>query len=560
MTADIVLRGGLVIDGTGGPARIADVAVTGNVISEVGDGLSGDQVIDASGAWVMPGFIDPHTHMDAQLFWDPSGQPSLNHGVTTAFTGSCGFGIAPCREDAEEFLLRCLESVEEIPFVDMQVGVPFGWTTFVDYMDALSALPLGLNVATLVPHSPLRHSILGKDAATRVATPEETAQMSTALREALRAGAFGFTTSRGPNHVDGDGQQVPSRAADDTEMQALVACCAGRIWQINVAAKGDPTGRLTAEEVATYAQWTRDNDTTLTWTPLIIPAGADGQGSMLLANQAAELTAAGTRIYPQVCPMPLVTDVSLTEPSLLRSIPIFEEFASLVAQSNERTELLRDETWRRRLRDIPEDPSSLIGPVYSRWVIAASDQHPELVGYDLSAVASSRNQHPVDVLLDTMLDDNLTTVVQVAVVNIDTPAVQELVLHPSTLIGLGDSGAHVRSITNFSYPTTLLHEMVLRDQTMALEHAVHELTGRPASILGLSDRGVIAPGSAADICVIDPAELHPGVSELVHDLPAGGGRLVQRPRGMRAVLVNGTTAIEFDRPTDQRSGQLLRHA
>lgn len=558
MTADIVLRGGLVVDGTGAPARITDIAIEGGSITAVGPGLSGHHVIDAAGAWVTPGFIDPHTHMDAQLFWDPSGRPSLDHGVTTAFIGSCGFGIAPCSRGAQEFLLRCLEAVEEIPYADMLAGVPFGWSSFVEYMDAIEALPLGLNVAAFVPHSPLRHSVLGDEAALRVSSSAELRLMSTALSEALEAGAFGFTTSRGPNHVDGGGQPVPSRAADDVEMKALVACCGGRTWQINVKAKGDPSGVLTAAEVSEYATWSRSNDVTLSWTPLVVPAGSDGKGSMLLAEQALELQTQGTRIYPQVCPMPLVTDVSLLEPSLLRSIPTWSEFAEAVAQATDRTELLSNDAWRQRLRDVPEEPSSLIGPVYSRWTIASSSNHPELAGRDLAEAGTLRNQHPIDVLLDTLLDDDLATVVQVAVVNLDSTAVQDLILHPSTLIGLGDSGAHVRSITNFSYPTTLLHEMVLRDEAIPLERAVHEMTGRPASILGLSDRGVIAPGSAADLCVIDPDELHPGVAELVHDLPAGGGRLVQKPRGLRVVIVNGRVATETDRSTDQRSGELLR--
>lgn len=558
MTADTVIRGGLVVDGTGAPARRADVAVDAGRITDIGDRLDGRQVIDADGAWLTPGFVDPHTHLDAQLFWDPSGLPSLAHGVTTAFIGACGFGIAPCGPGAERYLLRCLEAVEEIPFADMRAGVPFGWRTYAQYLDALDALPLGINVATFVPHSPLRHTVVGDDAADRAATGDEVERLADALSAALDAGAFGFATSRGPNHVDGDGRPVPSRAADDTELRALVARCAGRVWQINVEAKGDPTGEATAAEVARYAEWSREFDTTLTWTPLLVPAGTDGSATLGLADQAEALTAGGARVYPQVCPMPLVTDVSLTEASLLRSIPVWDEFSTTVAASSDRRAVLDDDAWRARLREVPEDHSSLLGPVYARWTIASSPTHSDLAGRDLAAVALERGGHPVDVLLDVMRDDDLATVVQVAVINLEPDTVRTLVNHPGTVVGLGDAGAHVRSITNYAYPTTLLHEQVVEDAHLSVERAVHLITQRPATIFGLADRGVLEPGSVADICVIDPSQLDPGAPHLVDDLPAGGGRLMQIPTGMRSVLVAGQVAIESDQPTHDPCGELLR--
>jgi N-acyl-D-amino-acid deacylase len=561
VTADTVVVGGLVVDGTGAAPFQADVAITDGVISAIGTGLSGRRTIDAADAWVTPGFVDPHTHLDAQLFWDPTGRPSVQHGVTTVFIGACGFGIAPCADGAEEYLLRSLEAVEEIPYADMQAGVPFGWHTFGEYLGALDALPLGVNVGALVPHSPLRHSVLGDDAAERSATPAEIRDLIGALDAALTAGAFGFASSRGPNHVDGNGRPVPSRAADDSELEALVARCAGRVWQINVKSKGDPTGRSTADEVAVYAEWSSRHGVALSWTPLLVPVGTDGVGSTMLADQALRLTEAGTAVYPQVCPMPMVTDISLIEPSILRSIPVWAEFAAAVAaagSSDARATLLGDDTWRSRLREVPENPGSLMGPVYDRWVIGASPSHPELAGRDLASIADDIDKHPIDVMLDVLIDDGFATVIQAAVVNLDQDLVSGLVRHDGTLIGLGDAGAHVRSITNYSYPTSVLHGMVLGERSLSIEHAVRLMTSRPAEIFGLTDRGVLRVGAQADLCVIDPNSLHPGTARISHDLPAGGGRLMQTPRGMRAVLVNGELAVHDDQPTNNRTGQLLR--
>ncbi|MFT7473808.1 MAG: N-acyl-D-amino-acid deacylase [Verrucomicrobiales bacterium] len=558
---DLIIRNGTVVDGTGGPTRIADVVIRDGMVSEITESAStvATREIDAEGAWVTPGFIDPHTHLDAQLFWDPTGRPSVQHGVTTVVTGNCGFGIAPCGNGAEEYLLRCLEAVEEIPFASTTIGVPFGWSDFTSYLDALDNLDLGVNVAAMVPHSPLRHSVMGDRAWSQEATNDDVTQMSALLRQALASGAVGFASSRGPNHVDGDGRPVPSRLANDAELRALVAETTGKVWQINIKSKGDPTAAQSLAEVAEYAAWSDEFGVDLSWTPLLVLPG-DTVAWRRLVDQAADLSSTGARVVPQVSPLPLVASIDLSGRSLAESVTGWE---TAMRQLNglgqvDRIAVLADESFRQLLRDAREDPHAMLAPNYDRWRLVASTTRPELVGQSMRQVGVALGLPPTDALCDLAIADELATVVQVPLVNLDAAEVVAAVSADSTLIGLGDAGAHVASITNYTYPTFLLAEAAAGNGMLPIEQVVREMTSRPAELFGLTGRGVLTEGAAADVVVVDPHTVALGPSRRVNDLPGGHARLLQEAVGYRSVIVGGVEVVVDDQPVEVAAGRVLR--
>jgi N-acyl-D-aspartate/D-glutamate deacylase len=556
---DLVIRNGTVVDGTGAPPRRADLAIDGGVITAVGDidGRGADE-LDAGGLVVTPGFVDPHTHLDAQLCWDPTAAPTCWHGVTTVVMGICGFGVAPCPPGGGEYLLRSLEVVEEIPYESTSVGVPFAWGSWPEFLDYLGSLPLGVNVAGMVPHSPLRYTVMGERARHEQATAEDRAALAAALRQAFEHGALGFATSRGPNHNDAFGDPVPSRHADDLELQALVAECRGRPWQINVATKfaGDADALLA--EVDRYAGWTEAAGARLTWTPLFAEPGTDTWRRVVARNRELNDHVA---VSPQVIAQPVTATLRFDRPSAARAIVGWGEAMALffAADRADRRAMLRDDGFRRVLRSAPEDCSKMLAPCYDEWVVTVSSDR-EALGRSLASMASERRASPSDVLCDLVADDDLATELQVPVVNRDRGASAALVADQHTLAGLGDAGAHVTSVTSCTYPTDVLARLARDQRTLSLEAAVERLTSRPARFLGVPGRGALRPGSAGDVCVIDLDRLALGQLEVRADLPAAASRLYRSAVGYEAIFVNGVATVRDGRPTGDRPGHVLRGA
>jgi N-acyl-D-aspartate/D-glutamate deacylase len=539
---ELAVVGGLVIDGTGAPPRPADVGIAGGIVREVrppGE-LTDDaaRTVEAHGCVVTPGFVDPHTHLDAQLCWDPDAAPTSVHGVTTVMIGLCGFGVAPAPPGGGEYLLRMLEAVEEIPADAARLGVDFTWGTWADYRRALRA---SVNVYGFVPHSALRYAVMGDRARGGPATDDDVTAMRRALADAMAAGALGLATSRGPNHVDGDGEPVPSRHATDDELRALVDVCTGRCWQINLASKmsADPSDLVA--EVERYAEWTRAAGARLTWTPFHADAGSDRWRAIL--EHTRDLNARGIAVKPQVSVQPIAVAITFDRPSLLTRVPgwgtALAGFDAL--DPGGRRARLADEAVRRQMRaaDGGAGPAGPLAPRYADWVLVSSPSAPWVVGTTVQGLADERDLHPLDALLDLVLADDLATVVQVPVVNRDRDAVRTLAADPDTVIGLGDSGAHVLSISNFSYPTELLTRFVRDDRALTVEQAVHRMTQQPAEFYGLGDRGVLAAGRPADVVVVDLARLALGPVELRHDLPGAAPRLWQGATGYVARVVDG---------------------
>lgn len=559
---DLAIRGGSVVDGTGAPRFRADIGVRNGVIVEVGEPVgSATTEVDAAGCVVTPGFIDPHTHLDAQLCWDPAARPSSLHGVTTVVLGLCGFGVAPCAPGGSEYLLRSLEVVEEIPYESTVRGVPFDWSSWVEYFQYVGNLALTVNVAGFVPHSALRYYVMGERARGNAATAADRDALVTELRRSLEVGAVGFATSRGPNHVDVFGDPVPSRFADDDELRALVAACRGRVWQINVETKfsGDAAGLIA--EVDRYASWTADAGARLSWTPLHAEPGTTVWREVVarntVLNQAPDLVVA-----PQVAASPITTVFRFDEFSYFAFVPGWGDVTTgfFDLSPGEKIARLQDPELRRRLRSAPVDPAAMFTPDFSTWTVLAAPSRPAAEGHAVADLSAARDVHPVDALLDLITADELRTLIQVPAVNRDHDAAATLIADSNTLLGLGDAGAHVRTINNFSYPSEVLSVLVRDEGRVDLETAINRLTSRPASVLGLPDRGRIGVGLAADLVVLDLDQLDLGPLTVRHDLPGEASRLFQDARGYRAIVVNGVVTLEDGEPTDRAPGELVRSA
>lgn len=557
----LVIRHGILLDGTGAEARHADVLLADGRITAVvepGSAAPADaEVLDATGCIVTPGFIDPHTHFDAQLCWDGAATPSVYHGVTSVVIGNCGFGVAPVPGGDEEYVLRSLEAVEEIPYASTRAGLRFSWSTWPEYFAALGTLSLGVNVAGYVPHSLLRAAAMSGSADDLV---EREAAM---LGAALEAGAVGLSSSRGRNHLDANGQPMPSRLADDAELARLVGVVDDRVWQVNVEAKGagDAHGAaLLTAEVERYVAMTRPGGR-LSWTPFVVQPGDDTAWRMILEHNH-QVNDANERcvVAPQVSVQPMSGGIIFTGPSTAGMIEGWAHAWAGYPGLTRSAKLARlaDESFREVLRAAPADCRRMMAPCYDRWAVSASPSRPEVSGLTLTQLGDLDGKHPVDAMLDLAISDALETRITVPFVNVDKPAVLALVADPTTLVGLGDAGAHVNSITNFTYPTYLLAVIARDSGSIPLATAVRELTARPAEVVGIRDRGSVRAGYRADLCVIDLDRLTVGAAQVRTDLPAGATRIVQRAIGYRAVLVNGMVVLRDDELTGARPGELIR--
>lgn len=551
---DIVIKGGVVVDGTGAPGRAADVGVDGGLITAVAPGLSGRRELDATDQVVAPGFIDIHTHYDAQVFWDPDLTPSAFHGVTSVVAGNCGFSISPVGPDGVGILARTLQHVEDMSYDTLLAGVPWDELgTFPDYLRAVERRGTGLNFGCYVGHTAVRLDVMGEDAYERPATADELARMERTVAEALAGGAIGFATSASPTHNGDQGRPVPSRVADLDEVRALARplqrAGAGVLAML-------PGGVFTNDEVFALQ---RELGRPITWTALLTVAGVPYHEKVIAEHDAARVD--GVDVWPQVSCRPLVFQMNLADPFTFNTRPAF---AALMGRSREeRLAAYRSPTWRAATW---EELSGSGGMLPVRWgslSIAESERHPELVGRGVVELAEERGGTPLDVVLDVSLADDLATRFWSVLANDDPDAIAWLLPRDGVLLGLADSGAHVSQLCDACFATDLLGPWVRERQVMPLERAIHKLTAEPAAVFGLTDRGVVAPGKAADLVVLDPATVAPGPLRRVRDFPADGERLTaDAPAGVTHVLVNGTP-IRVDGAMDpdaqaSRPGQLLR--
>src|SRR5450755_766779 len=552
---DVVIRGGTVVDGTGAPGRRADVAVTDGVIAEIATHVSagtGDRELDASGQIVAPGFVDIHTHYDAQVFWDPSLTPSSYHGVTSVIAGNCGFSIAPCHPEHRALLSRTLQHVEDMSLATLDAGVPWDFETFPQYLDSVERHGSALNYGCYVGHTAVRLWVMGEAGYERAATDDELARMRAVVADAMAAGAAGFATSSSTTHSGDGGRPVPSRLADLHELNTLLEPLRDAGRGVAALLPGETIKHDDVFEIQ------RAIGRPLTWTALLTIKNYPWHEKIMESNVAAR--AEGIEVWPQVSCRPLVFQMNLMEPFTFNMRPIF---AALMDTSlEERSAAYRDPAWRARAWE-ELNGRGVLPPNWSSLAVAESSTHPELIGRPLPELAEERGCTPLDVMLDVSLSEDLETRFTSVLANNDPDAIAWLLPQETVLLGLADSGAHVSQLCDACFATDLLGNWVRDREVMPMERAIHKLTGEPASVYGLTDRGTLAPGKAADITVFDAGTVAPGPLRRVHDFPADGERLVaDAPVGLSHMLVNGVVVRADGAADDEglaaRPGHVLR--
>jgi N-acyl-D-aspartate/D-glutamate deacylase len=556
MTYDLVIKNGTVVDGTGAPRQQADIGVKDGIIVDVGK-VSGSaaRTIDASDLIVAPGFVDPHTHYDAQICWDDITTPSCWHGVTTVVMGNCGVGIAPCRPETREIAAWDLVNVEAIPFDVLSKGVTWDWETFPQYMDAAERRGSGLNLGFLAALTPFRHYVLGEESMERAATAEETAKISGLLREAMEAGAMGFTSTFAGQHIGYQGRPLACRLASDAELKSYsnVLRDLGR-GAIEIALTNE-VSVLDPREYELLDMLLTESGRPVTWLALLNRED-NPEAPQRTLREAADLLKRGA--LPQVTCRPMMTQIDLRKPFLFANMPCWNP--AFNRPPEEQAQLYRDQKFRDAFREALKVPKIFTGD-WSRAIIheVANPALQPLLGRNVESVARERGKDPMDTFLDLALEDNLEMQFTYELFNSDESRIPELIKDPRTIIGLSDGGAHVDMFCDAGYCTYLLGTWVRDREVMSLEHAVKRITTEPAALFGIRNRGRIAPGLAADFAIFDLARVGSGKrGEMRNDLPGGGRRLVVPARGIEYTIVNGTPLFEAGRDTGARPGQVLR--
>jgi len=536
MAFDIRINGGTIVDGTGKPGYRGDVGIKDGRVVAIGriDGEAAE-TIDATGRVVSPGFVDVHTHYDAQVLWDRMLSISPWHGVTTVVIGNCGFGLAPTQPAHRGLILRTLEKVEGMSVESIRAGVgdDWGFETFPEYLDVLEKRGSAINLGVLFGHTPLRTYVMGEDAVRRAADPAEVAAMGKLVREAMAAGALGFATSHAATHNGYDGNPVPSRMAEISEIDALVGAMAAERPGILQATIGKT---LLWNEFEAFAE---KHDVPISWTALL--SGLAGPGSHRRHQErAAKNAQAGHRIVPQVACRPLNFDFDFNEPFPFEMRPLFAQTMKTDRQG--RGAIYADPAFRKAfLQDSSAESRTPLANWFERTVISLAPGQPELDERPLAEVAAERGKHPIDLALDLSLESDFKARFRFAIFNNDESEVGELLADPNMVIALSDAGAHASQLCDACYATHLLGHWVREKKQLSIEEAVHKLTQRPAEVFGIHDRGVLAEGKPADVVVFDPATVGAGSLSRVYDQPGGADRLRAEAFGIEAVIVNGRT-------------------
>jgi N-acyl-D-amino-acid deacylase len=573
---DLVIRDGTVVDGTGAPARTADVAVSGGTITEVGRvGGPARRVVEADGLLVTPGFVDIHTHFDGQVTWDDDLSPSCWHGVTTAILGNCGVGFAPVRRDGRTELIELMEGVEDIPGSALSEGIRWSWESFPEYLDALAARRLSLDVGTHVPHAAVRAYVM-RERAHDDATADELAEMGAIVRAGLEAGALGFSTGRTAGHRDIRGNAVPGTYAPEDELAALLAVMdevgAGVFEVVPAGVGGEITGDAPGAMESELAWLVRRGQASGRPITFLVMERPEVDHWRPWFDAARRANARGAKLRPQVgnrCFGVLMGHQSKLNPFQYR--PTYRELAHLPLPA--RVRLLRDPEVRTRILAEQPDFSGpfLMDQIGRRaldnvFVLGDALEYEPTPDTSVRAIARRRGVDPWEVAYDAMLDADGHEFLLWPLLNYGNGCYDGLLAmmeDPISVQGLGDSGAHVGLVCDASMNTYMLTHWV-RDRTrgrrLDLEHAVRRLTGDPASLYGLGDRGVLAPGKRADLNMIDLERLRLVRPEQLHDLPGGAGRLVQRSQGYVATFVAGVQTIDRDERTAELPGRLVRGA
>jgi N-acyl-D-aspartate/D-glutamate deacylase len=557
---DVVIKGGTVVDGTGAAGSHADVGIRDGKIVEIGAVTEpATRTIDATDQIVAPGFIDIHTHYDAQAFWDTSLSPSPLHGVTTVMGGNCGFTIAPLTAEDGDYLMRMLARVEGMPLESLQQGVPWDWRTTAEYLDRLDGT-LMPNAGFLVGHSAIRRVVMKEAATERAATADEIATMQQLLRDGLAAGGMGFSSTWSTSHNDHTGIPVPSRHASREEVLAL--CSVVKEYPGTTLEFIPQVGPFTPETFDLMADMSVAANRPLNWNLLAVQAQNWEQVQHQLTG--GDIAAAkGGRVLALTLPDTFRLRLNLRSGFVLDILPGWDKLMAL--PPDEKLAMLRDPAGRKAMDDIAQTaPGGLRALAnWSNYTLLETFSAPwkPYEGQAIGAIATALGKTPWDTLCDIAIDDDLNTVIA----SIDSGQTDaswekrvEVWRDPRAIVGASDAGAHLDMIDSFSYATTLIRRTTVDRSLLPLEEAVHYLTGSPAALYGLKGRGVLAAGNAADIVVFDPQQIGPAEVFTKFDLPGGAGRVYGEAEGIAHVLVNGVPCVEGNELLDARPGTLLR--
>jgi N-acyl-D-aspartate/D-glutamate deacylase len=556
---DLLIAGGTVIDGTGAPARRADVRVRAGRIVEVAPGLAaqGERVIDASGALVTPGFIDSHTHFDATIYWDPLCDPMPQHGVTSVVVGNCSLGLAPVRPSDRRSQVDVYSYIEDMPVDVLNEAIPWNWQGFADYAAALSARKLGVNLCAFVGHSQIRGYVMGEAAWERTATVDEVAAMCAELETALAAGALGLSFSL--YDKDREGRPVPSCLADDAEMDALCAVLGARGAAFQFV-PGDTTDVI-VEQIEWLAGFLGRHGVTGFYN-ILVHLDSDPERSRRLVACLESLQAKGVRIYGMASPRPFELLIGFEQSICFIGVPAWNELVQ--APRTEKQRLVHDPDWRARAcRDAASCNSVLFPFSRPELLPIASVGRPEWddwVGRTFADLIAARGGDPADVLADWLIDNDFAATFTFAIANTDEAEVARLLTSPVAFVSGSDAGAHLQMFCAAGDATLLLTRYVRGRGDIAIEAAVHALTGRQAELLGIADRGVLAPGKAADITIFALEELAYGPQRRVLDQPGGRPRLTRDPGGYRYTIVGGVIVQQDGRATGELPARWLARA
>jgi N-acyl-D-aspartate/D-glutamate deacylase len=564
---DLIIRGGTIADGTGAALRTGDVAVKDGLIVAVGEvaGAGGEE-IDAHGKLVTPGFVDIHTHYDAQVTWDTRFSPSTNHGVTTVLMGNCGVGFAPCRPEQREQMIDTMEGVEDIPNIVMAEGLPWNWETFPDYLDALDARPMDADFAVAIPHIPIRVWVMGQRAIDREpSTPDDIRQMAALVAEGIEAGAFGFSTTRVIGHRDAHGAQLPVTTASEDELLAMALAMKPYGKQLFMSSSEFDTSNGFSSEFNLLARVAQASGHTVTF-PLLQYDERPEQW-LEIADACAEVRSKGVDMLGQVVARPVGVLFGLElKLNPFQGCPTYDRIADLPLA--EQVAILRRDDTRAALVAEYERPLDPAHPAMIRLIARAYAMGENPV-YDpgeadrFDHLAAQRGCSVAEIALDTMLADEGRGIIYFPARNYtyyNFDVVEQMLGREDTILGLGDGGAHVGAICDGSMQTYILNYWT-RDRVgkkLPVEQAVKLMTSDTAEVGGFHDRGRIAVGYKADLNVIDYENLRLGSPRAAYDLPAGGRRLYQEAKGYEATIVSGVITARYDKPTGALPGRLLR--